>query len=128
MKTNVISNSFTVPFDTNGSLEIIGKKGGLGSGKVVFLVKGQKVHWFHHELPDFCKNAITTWSPDDSGTPTLIFEYMLREGLKNPQKLLKSIRNKLMRSAYTIQTRQESSEREYYENYVQPTLNNHAVL
>ena len=48
--------------------------------------------------PDFCKKCITAWMPDGSGIAILIFEYSLRGELRNPQKLLKSVRNKLMQA------------------------------
>ncbi|MBU6232479.1 hypothetical protein KGP36_07640 [Patescibacteria group bacterium] len=65
---------------------------------VVFLAKGDMARWLYNWQPDFCKKAITTWMPDHSAVSMLIFEYTIGSALRNPRKLLKSVRNKLMQA------------------------------
>jgi len=123
MKNNVITHSRMVQFGSNGSLEIIGKtKEFHDSGSVVFMAKGDMAQNMFYSPPDFCKKCITAWMPDGSGIAILIFEYSLRGELRNPQKLLKSVRNKLMQA---INIEHQKRETEYFEAYVQPGLNDH---
>ena len=125
MKDNVITHALMAPFGPDGSLEIIGtKEEGGPQDSVVFLAKGDMARWLYHSQPEFCKKCITTWAPDHSATTMLIFEYRLRSELRNPQKLLKSVRNKLMQAVRAIQQKHET---EYYEEYVQPYLSSHMV-
>jgi len=123
MKNNVITHSRMVQFGSNGSLEIIGKtKEFQNSCSVVFMAKGDMAQNMFYSPPDFCKKCITSWMPDGSGIAILIFEYSLRSELRNPQKLLKSVRNKLMQA---INAEHQQRETEYFESYVQPGLNDH---
>jgi hypothetical protein len=98
MKTNVISNPFTIECLT-GSLEILG----VGKGKVAFRLRGDIVRNLLRSQPDFCKNCtflndLNECSPHMKNM--LIFEYSLREELRNPRKLLKSVRNKLVQTGF----------------------------
>ena len=122
MKNNVITHSRMVQFGSNGTLEIIGKtKEFHNSGSVVFMAKGDMAQNMFYSPPDFCKKCITSWMPDGSGIAILIFEYSLRSELRNPQKLLKSVRNKLINAEH------QRREIEYFDTYVQPYLQSHKI-
>ncbi len=99
MKNNVITHALMLPLGTDGSLEIIGtKEGRFNESSAVFLAKGDMARWLCHSQPDLFKKVIMTWAPDHSATAMLIFEYTIGSPLRNPRKLLKSVRNKLMQA------------------------------
>ncbi len=97
MKHNVINSQYTVDHYT-GSLSIIGVSTDCRSS-IVFRLVGDYVSDLMIGTPDFCKNAI--FAKDvESGLNMLIFEYNLRGELRNPRKLLKSVRNKLVQASF----------------------------
>ncbi len=109
MKTNVIDSQFAIEVMSTDTLEIIGKN---RSG-VVFKLTGTTAGELLRSHPEFCRNVIHT---EDiiSGHNVLIFEYNLREELRNPRRLLKSVRNKLVQAGF--RNRQED-DTEYDEMY-----------
>jgi hypothetical protein len=106
MKTNVITNALTVQLDTDGSLEIIG----VFPGKVVLKAQADCLRAVPLSRIKFAKNMIVANSPTVEDRPVLIFEYSLWSELRNPRKLLKSVRNKLMGAVRTTQTEDDSSD------------------
>jgi hypothetical protein len=111
MKTNVINSQFAIDCH-NGSLEIIGVSTYRRSS-VVFRLMGDSVSDLMRDQPPFCKNAIFTRDVE-SRENVLIFEYSLREELRNPRKLLKSVRNKLVQAGFR---NQREEDKEYNEKY-----------
>ncbi len=91
MKSNVInpSHPHQIPIEGSGTLAIIGEN----NQRVVIMASGLSL-WGGEGIKEFAKNSIFTYSVDGSGV--IIFEYNLRGRLRNPQRLLKSLRNKLM--------------------------------
>jgi hypothetical protein len=96
MKNNVIY------MGKNGSLEIIGVINPPSihyTGSVVILAKYEELKCIcNEEHPDYCQNCITSGAPDQPDTTVMIFSYSIKGELKNPQRLLRSVRNKLMGS------------------------------
>ncbi len=107
MKTNVINNGFSVQC-FEGSLTIIGQR----PGALVFLLDGHSVGDLVWHQPPFCKNAIVTFAVG-SQRRMLFFEYSLKEELRNPQKLLKSVRNKLVQAGFHNRRENERQSRVY---------------
>ena len=92
MKNNVIAPSHQVPIQNTGTLAIIGMRG----SRVVFMASGINTYGAE-DLDNFAENSICTGDIEGRGD-ILIFEHRLRSKLRNPQKLLKSVRNKLVRA------------------------------
>lgn len=92
MKNNVINPSYQIEMQAGGILAIIGKT----NHRVVFLASGLFLYGGEN-LEGFAKNPIFTRLLSDTGS-AIIFEYNLQGELRNPRKLLKSVRNKLMRT------------------------------
>ena len=95
-----------VTFGRNGSLEIIGSKNsndGFDRGTVVFVAKAEELDYLRHSTPDFCKTPIVSWALDGSDKVVFVFEMNIRGQLRNPQKLLKSVRSKLMGAIHTAE-------------------------
>lgn len=67
-----------------------------------------------HLVNSFGKNCIETCCVE-SGKDLIFFEYNLRGELRNPQKLLKSLRSKLVRAGNIVQRQfdQEMSDQEH---------------
>ena len=106
MKNNVITHSHMVPFGRTGSLEIIGYQNsndGFNKGTVAFIAKSDELDYLRPSQPDFCKTTIITWALDGSDTVVFVFTINIRGQLRNPQKLLKSVRNKLMGAIHTAE-------------------------
>jgi len=98
MKTNVIDSRLVIEC-FEGNLEIIGKN----NHNVVFILRGTAAGDLLRSRPDFCKNPISCHEIDKGnsyGRNILIFEYRLQRELRNPRKLLKSIRNKLVQAGF----------------------------
>lgn len=95
MKNNVIANQFAISCLSDGCLEIIGNS----RDGVVFCLSGNVVWDLRRDLPEFCENAIFT-NDIHSKESILIFKKSLGEELRNPRKLLKSIRNKLVQTSF----------------------------
>ncbi len=95
MKNDVINPQHQIQIQGSGTLAIIGRR----SNCVVFMASG--IDTFGTEdLDNFAENCIRTGDIEGHGD-ILIFEYRLRSELRNPQKLLKSVRNKLVRAINT---------------------------
>ncbi len=91
MKTNVIiPQSHQISIQSKGTLAIIGK-----SPYALTLMATNLMLVGFPNLSKFAKNVIETHL--DGLGDCLIFEYNLRGELRNPQKLMRSVRNKLMR-------------------------------
>lgn len=120
MNTNVISQ-FTIDC-FQGSLSIIGVSNYRRSS-VVFRLTGDTVCELMRDQPPFCKNAIFTKTVD-SREDVLIFEYSLREELRNPRKLLKSVRNKLVEASF--RNRRED-DKEFNEMYTMSDREEHRM-
>jgi len=76
------------------------------------------------DQPLFCKNAIFTRDVE-SYESVLIFEYSLREELRNPRKLLKSVRNKLAQAGFRNQREEDA---EYHKMYTMPDREEHRMF
>ena len=124
MKTNVINSQYAIEVFNTDSLEIIGKS----KSSVVFRLTGTTAGELLRQHPPFCKNAIFT---NEIGDWTgyrrniLIFEYRLNGELRNPLKLLKSVRNKLVQAGF--RNRQEE-EGEFNEMYSMTGRQEHAMF
>ena len=119
MKTNVINSQFVIAC-FNGSLEIIGTS----RGAVVFYLCGQAVSNLMRDQPSFCKNAIFTRDAT-SREDVLIFEYNFWGELRNPRKLLKSLRNKLVQAGFRNQTEEN---KKFNEMYTVPDREEHRMF
>lgn len=119
MKNNVIASQFAIDYH-NDVLEIIGTS----QGAVVFRLCGHSVSELIRDYPSFCKNAIFT-NDVESRKSVLIFEYSLREELRNPRKLLKSVRNKLIQAGFRNQSEED---KEYNERYNVPDREEHRMF
>jgi hypothetical protein len=120
MKTNnVINSQFAIDYH-DGILEIIGKS----QGAVVFRLCGHSVSDLMRDQPPFCKNAIFT-NDVDSRKNVLIFEYSLREELRNPRKLLKSVRNKLVQAGFR---NQHEADKDYHKLYTMSDREEHKMF
>ena len=119
MKTNVITSQFAIDYH-DGSLEIIGR----GQNAVVFRLCANSVNELLRDQPSFCKKAIFTYDAT-SGKGMLIFEYSLKEELRNPRKLLKSVRNRLVQAGFRNQSEED---REYNEMYTVPDRFEHQMF
>lgn len=122
MKTNVINSQFAIEC-FNGSLSIIGVSTYRRSS-VIFRLTGDSVNDLMRDQPPFCKNAIFTRDVE-SLENVLIFEYSLREVLRNPRKLLKSVRNKLVQAGFR---NQREEDREYNEKYTMTDRQEHEMF
>ena len=112
MKTNVINSQFTIEC-FEGNLEIIGKN----NHNVVFILRGTAAGDLIRSCPDFCKNPISSHEIGEGNgyqRNILIFEYRLQGELRNPRKLLKSVRNKLVQAGFRNSA---EDEREFNEMY-----------
>ncbi len=99
MKINVIKSQFgSIQFGKDGSIEIIGitNERQDEKGSVLILAKSSELDWLQNWTPSFCKNCIMTWATDGSNTVIMVFQFSIEGELRNPSRLLKSIRNRLM--------------------------------
>lgn len=97
MKNNVIiPQSHQVEIQSEGTLSLVGK----ADGKAIFMATG--IMWHGDEkLEGFVKNSITFNNLDAEGLAigdAVIFEYPIEGEIRNPRKLLKSVRNRLMKA------------------------------
>lgn len=122
MKTNVINSQFAIEY-FNGHLSIIGASI-YGRSSVVFRLVGDSVIDLMRDQPPFCKNVIFT-RDIESCENVLIFEYSLREELRNPRKLLKSVRNKLVHAGFR---NQRENDKEYEEKYTMTDRQEHEMF
>ncbi len=123
MKTNVINSQFAIEC-FEGSLEIFGKN----NHNVVFILRGTSAGDLIRSCPNFCKNLITTNEIGDGighQRNVLIFEYRLQGELRNPRKLLKSVRNKLVQAGFR---NQREEDKEYNEKYTMPDREEHRMF
>ena len=92
MKNNVIISAHQIEFGNVGILAIMGTF----PGRVLFMVRdGRSSHLDKIETQKYMLNPIFAYTVD-TNEPMYFFEYKLNGELRNPQKLLKSVRNKLM--------------------------------
>ncbi len=103
MKSNVIvSASRQVQIQSEGTLAIIGQS----CSRVVFMVYGiTTIGLTVEDLECFASNCVIVQHRLGGMGEIILFEYSLRGELRNPQKLLKSVRNKLMRVIRDADTR-----------------------
>lgn len=122
MKNNVINGQFAIDCH-NGSLSIIGIPT-YNTSSVVFRLVGDFVGDLMRSQPSFCRNCIFT---RDVGSfeEVLIFEYRLRDDLRNPRKLLKSVRNRLVQVGFR---NQGEDERESHEMYTMTDRQEHEMF
>ncbi len=120
MKTNVIDSQFTIEYH-NDILEIIGI---VDCRAVVFRLSGHSVSDLLRDQPSFCKNCIFT-NDVHSRKSIFIFEYSLREELRNPKKLLRSVRNKLIQAGFR---NRNNEDKEYNEMYSVPDREEHRMF
>jgi hypothetical protein len=120
MKTNVINSQFAIEYH-NGILEIIGV---VDREAVVFRLSGHSVSDLLRDQPSFCKNSIFT-NDVHSRENIFIFEYSLREELRNPKKLLRSVRNKLIQAGFRNRNEED---KEYNEMYSVPDREEHRMF
>lgn len=124
MKTNVINSQFAIEcFD--GSLEIIGRS----NHNVVFILRGSAAGDLIRSAPSFCKNAISSHEAGGDGIRytknIFIFEYSLQGELRNPRKLLKSLRNKLVQAGFR---NQQEDDKEFNEMYSMTDRQEHEMF
>ncbi len=119
MKTNVINSQFMIEC-FEGSLEIIGNS----RGAVVFRLTGSTAGELLRSHPSFCKQTIFTCDIV-SGVNILIFEYRIKDGLRNPRKLLKSVRNKLVQAGFR---NQQEDDKEFNEMYTMTARQEHEMF
>jgi hypothetical protein len=119
MKTNVINSQFAIDYH-DGIFEIIGKS----QGAVVFRLCGNSVSDLKRDQPPFCKNVIFT-NDVDSRKGVLIFEYSLKGELRNPRKLLKSVRNKLVQAGFR---NQHEEDEDFHKLYTMPDREEHRMF
>lgn len=81
-------------------MAIIGRTWNGYTGTVTIQVTGFDTDRIAHLINKFAKNCIETGCAE-TGKDLIIFEYNLRGDLRNPQKLLKSLRSKLIRASNT---------------------------
>jgi len=124
MKNNVINSQFVIEC-FEGSLEIIGES----CHNVVFILRGSAACDLIRSAPSFCKNQI---SSNEAGGDKLlpirkifIFEYSLKGGLRNPRKLLKSVRNKLVQACFR---NQKEDDKEFDEMYSMTDRQEHEMF
>lgn len=110
MKTNVINNNPFVIDCFDGNLEIIGKS----QTSVVFRLSGSSVSDLMRDHPAFCKNCIFAEELCPREKRILFFEYSLKQELRNPRKLLKSVRNKLVQAGFRNQQKDDKEFNEMY--------------
>jgi hypothetical protein len=124
MKNNVINSQFAIEVMSTDSLEIIGKS----RSAVVFKLTGTTAGELLRSHPAFCKNTIFTHEIGDGvgyQRNVLIFEYNLREELRNPRKLLKSVRNKLVQAGFR---NMREDDREFNEMYSMTDRQEHQMF
>ena len=91
MENNAIGKSYQIKIQSRGTLSVIGKT----RYRIVLMASGLNL-FGGENIEKFAKNPIFHHV---AGFGTIIiFEYNLDGELRNPQKLLKSVRNKLMRA------------------------------
>lgn len=110
MKTNVINTKSSHSIDCHdGSLEIIGSH----RDGVVFLLRGSAAEALRQSEPPFCLNPINTYEIG-SRLHMLIFKYKIKSELRNPRKLLKSVRNKLVQAGIRNQMEEDEAFNKMY--------------
>lgn len=101
MNTNVIvPQSATIPFGfrKNGSLSIIGKS---RLDTVVVMAQAEELYFLvtRPYLITFADQVLSTFVYGGHDQGLIIFKYSIGQEIRNPRKLLKSIRNKLVGAA-----------------------------
>ncbi len=111
MKNNVINSQYSIPFGQNGEITVLGKF----PGHVLIMVKDDPSSRLGN-LPrqDFMRNQAFAYSMD-KGEPTFVFEYKLESELRNPRKLLRSVRNKIMGAIRLIDDELNTQDYEWQE-------------
>ena len=96
---------------------------------MVFLLRGSAAGDLIRLAPSFCKNAISSHEAGGDGVRytrnIFIFEYSLREDLRNPRRLLKSVRNKLVQAGFR---NQREDDKEYNEKYTMTDRQEHEMF
>lgn len=90
MKLNFIKSELTVPLMEDGTLEIVGKT----QHQVLFRATGT-MFLYDADLSRLTKESIQS-DCVETGKTVVYFQYNLQGELRNPRKLLKSVRSRLM--------------------------------
>ncbi len=120
MNTNVIvPASVSIPCGKNGSLSIIGE---IRCDTVVVMARAEELYFLpmRPHMITFADKVVSTWINGDSDQGLVIFEYSIGQEIRNPRKLLKSIRNKLMGAA-------QNAKHEEFKEQQEESLYWHAV-
>ncbi|MEK7586419.1 MAG: hypothetical protein AAB453_00945 [Patescibacteria group bacterium] len=117
MENNAIGKSYRIEIQDRGTLAIIGNS--YYGRQVVFMASGLSLYGSRLSLASndgfgkFAKNPIFTHSVDGSDD-IIIFEHNLGGELRNPQKLLRSVRNKLIRAINVARSAFEDQMKQLY--------------
>ena len=106
MKNNVIISAHQIEFGNIGILAIVGTF----PGRVLFMVRdGRSSYLDKIEPQKYMQNPVFAYTVD-TNEPMYFFEYKLNGGLRNPQKLLKSVRNKIMGAIQRVITEEHEQQ------------------
>ena len=117
MKNNVISFDILhqIEMQTGGVLAIICDNSSSVNGSVVFMVSGLPFVGTNG-IDSFAK-AVTPMKTTD-GRQVVIFQYGMQERLRDPQGLLKSVRNRIMRAIQEIRSESDAEQGRLHRDWI----------